>query len=221
MYEYETDFLAAYKGEPGQKKKQLQTTMVNLIRSVTEKMKGFSRKETLVYYEEIITKAWAQVENANTPEVKAQVYDENMDWTILDKNYDDRTQHTFGGNVFIPAPNWWWRYEPAMPRPTTSTISTPSIPSIGGSRPSVSMPNIPGSSFAASVVNSVSSFSSSVLGGLTGFTSGVTNVTNPPPPPSTYRSSGGGSKGGGGGGRSCACACACAGCACACAGGGR
>jgi hypothetical protein len=223
LYGYETDFLAAYKGETSQRKKLLQTTMINLIRSVTEKMKGFSRKETITYYEEIIKKAWSQVENANTPEVKAQVYDDVMDWTMLDKDYGDRTQRSFGGNVFIPAPTWWWRYEPAIPRPSTTTtsIGTPSIPSVGGSRPTISMPSIPGSSFAASVVNGVSSFASGVLGGLTGFTSSVTNVTNPPPPPSTYRSSGGGRSGGGGGGHSCACACACAGCACACAGGGR
>ncbi len=221
LYAYETDFLDAFKETGSKRKKLLQNTMVNLIRSVTEKMKGFSRKETIAYYEDIMNRAWAQVEQANTPDVKAQVYEEVMDWTMLDKKYDERTTEVFKGPVFIPAPSWWWRYEPNFTRPST-TVSMPttaSAPSVGtsGSRPTISMPNIPGSAFAASVVNSVSSFSSNILGGLTGFTSGVTNITNPPPPPSTYRSSGGG----GGGGHSCACACACAGCACACAGGGR
>jgi hypothetical protein len=198
--------------------------MVDLIKSVTEKMKGFSRKETLAFYEDIMNRAWVQVEQANTPEVKAQVYDDVMDWTMLDKKYDERTRDVFSGPVFIPTPSWWWRYDPTFTRPST-TVATGggnvlgSAPSVGtgGGHPTISMPTMPGSAFAASVVNSVSSFSAGVLGGLTGFTSGVTNVTNPPPPPSTYRSSGGG----GGGGHSCACACACAGCACACAGGGR
>lgn len=225
LYGYETDFLDAFKETGNARKKLLQTTMVNLIKSVTEKMKGFSRKETLAFYEDIMNRAWAQVEQANTPEVKAQVYDEVMDWTMLDKKYDERTRDVFSGPVFIPTPSWWWRYDPTFTRPST-TVSTgggtvlgsaPAVGTGGGGRPTVSMPTMPGSSFAASVVNSVSSFSAGVLGGLTGFTSGVTNVTNPPPPPSTYRSSGGG----GGGGHSCACACACAGCACACAGGGR
>ena len=219
LYGYETDFLQAFvEKNTAARKKLLQLTMVNLIRSIGEKMKGFSKKETLDFYDSIMQKAWEQVEQAGTPEVKAQVYEEVMDWTMLDKKYEDRTRDTFSGPVFIPTPSWWWRYDPTMVRPsaspTTSTIGVPSTSSSQGGR--VSMPSMPGSAFAASVVNSVSSFSSSVLGGLSGFTSGVTNITNPPPPPSTYRS--GGSSGGG---HSCACACACAGCACACAGGGR
>ena len=220
---YETDFLTGFaEKNTTARRKLLQVVMVNLIRVVGEKMKGFSKKETLAYYESIMKNAWTQVETAGTPEVKAQAYEEVMDWTMLDKKYQERTQDTFSGPVIIPTPSWWWRYDPTSARPSTSRTTTampPSVPTIGGGGVSIpSMPTMPGSTFAASVVNSVSTFSSSVLGGLTGFTSGVTNVTNPPPPPSTYRSSGGGSSGGG---RSCACACACAGCACACAGGGR
>ena len=225
LYGYETDFLAAFAEKASApRKKLLQTMMVNLIKSVGEKMKGFSRKETLAFYEDIMRRAWTQVETAGTPEVKAQVYEENMDWTMLDKKYEDRTNNVFSGPMVIPTPSWWWRYDPTFARPSYSTpvssmgggITPPPLSTSGGH--SVSMPTMPGSAFAASVVGSVSNFSSKVMGGLTGFTNGVTSVTNPPPPPSTYRSSGGG---GGGGGHSCACACACAGCACACAGGGR
>ncbi len=224
---YETDFLAAFaeKQLPA-RKKLLQTVMINLIKTIGEKMKGFSQKETVAYYEDITKKAWEQVEAANTPEVKGQVYDENMDWTMLDKNYDTRTQQTFNQPIFIPAPIWWWRYDPTFastvrPSVTGAGLGTggSAIPSMGGGAgPSISLPKLPGSSFAASVVKGASSFSAGVLGDLTSFTNGVTRVTNPPPPPSTYRSGGGF---GGGGGHSCACACACAGCACACAGGGR
>lgn len=218
LYGYETDFLAAF-AETGtaQRRKLLQTMMVNLIRSVGEKMKGFSKKETVTYYEDIIKRAWDQVEQAATPEVKGQVYEDVMDWTMLDHQYENRTQQTFSGPVFIPTPTWWWRYDPGYVRPAATSIPTGSSgsgSSSGGGQ--VSLPSLPGSAFAASVVGGVQNFSSKVLGDLTSFTGGVTNVTNPPPPPSTYRSSGGG-----GGGHSCACACACAGCACACAGGGR
>ena len=225
LYGYETDFLAAFAEKDGApRRKLLQTLMVNLIKSVGEKMKGFSRKETLAFYEDIMKRAWTQVETAQTPEVKAQVYEEVMDWTMLDKKYEDRTQNVFSGPMVVPAPSWWWRYDPTFSRPIVSgtvpaTSVTPPSLSTGGGK-TFSMPTMPGSAFAASVVGSVSNFSSKVMGGLTGFTSGVTNVTNPPPPPSTYRSSGGGGHSSGGG-HSCACACACAGCACACAGGGR
>jgi hypothetical protein len=225
LYLYEKDFLEAFNLQGSQRKKALQVTMVNLIKSVTEKMKGFSRKETLAYYDQIMQKAWQEVKQAATPEVKAQVYEEVMDWTMLDKKYEDHTREVFSGPVLYPTPSWWWRYDPASPRPSPSPVKPSAMPtasSAGTPPPTLSMPKMPGSAFAASVVNSVSSFSSNILGGLSGFSSSVTNVTNPPPPPSTYRTttrSGGSS--GGGGGHSCACACACAGCACACAGGGR
>lgn len=225
LYLYEKDFLEAFNLQGSQRKKALQVTMVNLIKSVTEKMKGFSRKETLAYYDQIMQKAWQEVKQAATPEVKAQVYEEVMDWTMLDKKYEDHTREVFSGPVLYPTPSWWWRYDPASPRPSPAPVKPSAMPaasSAGTPPPTISMPKMPGSAFAASVVNSVSSFSSHILGGLSGFSSSVTNVTNPPPPPSTYRTttrSGGSS--GGGGGHSCACACACAGCACACAGGGR
>lgn len=214
LYAYETDFLAAFvETDTIKRRKLLQIMMVNLIKSVGEKMKGFSKKETVTFYEDIMRRAWEQVEQAATPEVKGQVYEEVMDWTMLDKKYDTRTQQTFSGPIFIPTPIWWWRYDPSTPRVNAMPTSTTGGIG-GGSR--VSLPSLPGSAFAASVVNGVQNFSSNVLGNLSSFTGGVTNVTNPPPPPSTYRSSGGG-----GGGHACACACACAGCACACAGGGR
>ncbi|MHC1740986.1 MAG: hypothetical protein AB9897_07745 [Anaerolineaceae bacterium] len=216
LYGYETDFLAAFSTtSTTEKRKLLQTMMVNLIKSVGEKMKGFSKKETVAFYQDIMRRAWDQVEQAATPEVKGQVYEDQMDWTMLDNNYEKRTTQTFSGPVFIPAPTWWWRYDPSFPRSTNFPASTAGIPSTSGGG-KISLPSLPGSAFAASVVGGVQNFSSNVLGNLTSFTGGVTNVTNPPPPPSTYRSSGGSS-----GGHSCACACACAGCACACAGGGR
>ena len=157
-------------------------------------------------------KAWAQVEAAKTPEVKGQKIDENIEWTMLDRDYEDRSRRVFTGPVY--APRWWGNYDPTWQRSSTGSASGGghvAAPSLGrGSA-------LPGADLAASVVGGVQGFSTRVLGDLNTFTSRVTNVTNPPPPPSksSYRS------GGGGGGHSCACACACAGCACACAGGGR
>jgi len=195
----------------------LQTMMVNAIKLLGEKMKGFSRRETVAYYKDIMQKAWAQVEAANTPEVKSQKYDENLEWTMLDGNYNERTRRVFtGGPVFIPM--WWPRYDPVY-RQTSASIPRPSTsqaPSGGG----VSMPHLPGADFAASIVGGVQGFSQKVVGNINDFTGKITNQTNPVPKPTTT-SGGGGSRSGGGGGHSCACACACAGCACACAGGGR
>lgn len=219
LQEYETDFIKAFDGDARKRRKALQDLMINLVKSVSNKMKGFSRKETVAYYKNITERAWSQVEAANTPEVKSEKYDEVMEWTMLDKKYEDRTRDVFsGGPIFVPT--WWGRYDPGYGRPvaTGGSIRPVSAPAGGGSGgQSVSMPSLPGSAFAASIVNGVQGFSSSVVGNLTDFTNGVTTRTNPIPVSSSRPS--GGFRGGGGGG--CACACACAGCACACAGGGR
>jgi hypothetical protein len=216
LHDYEVAFLNAMKlDDPRARQTGLQNMMIALIKSVGEKMKGFSGAETKDYYKNIMEQAWTQVESAQTPEVKGQKFDENLEWTMLDRNYDDRSRRVFTGPIFVPM--WWGNYDP-----TYRPISTGGTMSGAGTPRPVSMPSsghgssaLPGADLAASVVGGVQSFSGNVLGGLNSFTSRVTQATNPPPPPtrSSYR--------GGGGGHSCACACACAGCACACAGGGR
>ncbi len=214
---YETTFLDAFK-QPNmiERKKVLSTMMVGIVKAVSEEMRGFSRKETVAYYDSIMKKAWEQVEGAGTPEVKMQKFDEAMEWTMLDRDFNDHTRRVFTGPVILP--QWWGNYDPGY-HPTTMAGSGTSAPS----QPiTVNLPQLPGSDFAASIINGVTGFSGKAVGDLTGFTSSITNVTNPIPV-STYKSSGGGSRSSSGGGHSCACACACAcaGCACACAGGGR
>ncbi len=211
LHEYEKDFLEAFKADTLAKQRAaLQEMTVKLVRSVSDKMRGFSRKETVEYYKLINERAWQQIEAANTPEVKSQMYEQAMEWTMLDKDYDDRTRRTFSGPVIVPT--WWGRYDPAY-RPMASGAPSRAMPAMTSTQGKAPSGTIPGSAFAASVVTGAQNFAGKVLGDVGGFTSKVTNVTNPPPPPS--RSSG--SRSGGG----CACACACAGCACACAGGGR
>jgi hypothetical protein len=218
LHAYESTFLSAFsKSEKAERTKILQTMIIDLVKDVGEKMKGFSRKETVAYYKDIMERAWAQVETADTPNVKMEKFDQYMDWTMLDDKFDDKTREVFhSGPVFLP--NWWGRYDPTYSSGHGAFGSADSTPSIGGSSGggSIQMPSLPGADFAASMVGGIQNFSSNVVGDLTAFTGGVTSKTNPiPVSTSTYRG------GSGGGGHSCACACACAGCACACAGGGR
>lgn len=218
LYPYEADFLATIKQPAGKRRTALQKMMTDLVNSVSKKMKGFSHKETVAYYEDIMRRAWKMVEESDTPEVKSERYDQTMEWTMLDTDYQERTRRTFtSGPVFVPL--WWPRYSPTYRRNIGGTVSNPvparsTIPRAGGR---VSLPNIPGSNFAAGVINGATGMAAGLVGNLTSFTSGVTTRTNPIP--QTSRSGSGGFRGGGG--SSCACACACAGCACACAGGGR
>ena len=212
LHPYEKDFLAAFadgKNNRAKQRQALQKVIIDLIDSVTKKMKGFSRKETIAYYKNIMKRAWQQIEAADTPEVKSDRYDKALEWTMLDEDYDKRTKEVFRtGPVYIPT--WWGRYDPTWQKPA-SPAHTASPTSTSHSAPSV--PKLPGADFAASMVTGVETFSGNVIGNLSDFTSKVTDKTNPVPvSTSSSRSSGGGS---------CACACACAGCACACAGGGR
>ncbi|MGW8250250.1 MAG: hypothetical protein ACWGO1_06380, partial [Anaerolineales bacterium] len=100
---YEVDFLQAFAlSGKSERRRKLQDTMVNLVKNVSEKMKGFSRKETVAYYQDIVERGWKQVESAETPEVKSAKYEEVMEWTMLDKDYGERTRRTFsGGPVFV------------------------------------------------------------------------------------------------------------------------
>jgi hypothetical protein len=212
LHEYEQDFLNAVKEtDPRRRRDLLQEMTVKLVRSVSEKMKGFSRQETTEYYKRIMEAAWEQVQKANTPEVQREFFEQQLEWTMLDRDYDDRSRRVFQGPIFIPY--WWGRYDPTY---RTGPISAPGRGVSAPGQPSGSgRTSLPGADFAASVVGGVQTFSQKVIGNINDFTSRVTNVTNPPPKPtSSGRSFSGG-------GRGCACACACAGCACACAGGGR
>jgi len=214
LRDYEKEFLEAMIDKPENKRRSaLQDVMISMVKSVQKKMKGFSLRETRDYYKAIMKKAWEQIEQAETPEVKSERYAEGLEWTMLDRDFDDRTKRVFrSGPVYLPP--WWWYYRPSTPVARPATVSTPS----GGGRTTVQMPTLPGSEFAASIVTGVQNTASKLVSNVVGFTNGVTKTTNPPPPPSK---SSGWSGGGRSGGCACACACACAGCACACAGGGR
>ena len=184
LHEYEKGFLGAFRPDANarQRRADLQDMTINLVKSVSQKMKGFSRKETVAFYKNIMERAWAQIAAADTPEVQSELLDNAMEWTMLDKDYDERARRTYTGPIFVPM--WWGRYDPGYGR----TVGTSRPVSAGASLPSSRSTGLPGATFAASVVGGVQNFSQKVIGNVGDFTSRVTNKTNPPPPPS--RSSG-------------------------------
>src|SRR5690606_16101891 len=61
LHDYETDFLTAFRETNKTTRRNLLREMtVKLVRSVSEKLKGFSRQETIAYYKSITEKAWQQ-----------------------------------------------------------------------------------------------------------------------------------------------------------------
>ena len=177
--------------------------MIDMVRSVQTKMKGFSLRETREYYQSIMRKAWAQVEAAGTPQVKSEHYTDDVEWLMLDHDFDGRTRRVFVRDpVYLPT--WWGNFSPGR-SPAAAHTAEPAG--------RVSLPHLPGSDFAASIARSVQNGAGALVGNVASFTQNVAKTTNPPPVTRSYSRSGGGT--------GCACACACAGCACACAGGGR
>lgn len=222
LYDYELGFIEAmsYKSD-SEKKAKMEKVMTRLIMDVSDKMKGFSLKETKEYYQGIIERAWQQVKDAETPELKGEKLDDIFGWIILDQDVEKKTEETWSGApVYLPT--WWWRTMPYDRRPipgSSSPVPVPaSIPSSGIPSQPTAMPTLPGADFARSITDSVRNFSEGVVGEVRSFTNSVTRVTNPVVSRSGSSNRSGGS--GRSGGMSCACACACAGCACACAGGG-
>jgi hypothetical protein len=222
LYSYEEGFLIAMIDRGADRKILLKEMMISLTKEVSKAIRGFSRKETIAYYKNIMKKAWQQIEAADTPDVQLEKFDEVFEWTMLDRKFEDRTLKVFRTRpVYLPM--WWERYDPTY-------SPTPPAP-IGSSRggtgagKSVSLPHLPGSDFAASVVSDIQGFSAGVIGNLSSFTSSIASKTRPVPRRSyssrSSRRKSSSSSSSGGSSISCACACACAGCACACAGGGR
>jgi hypothetical protein len=171
-------------------------------------MKGFHAKDTIAYYQDIVAKAWTQVQDASTPEV----VDENLEWMMTDKDFEQKMPQTFGPRP-VPMPSWWWLYSsPGGGGTTSGSAPGKAAPPTGAPR------TVPGAELANTVVTGIGNVSNTIVSSLSTFTARVTGVTHPVP---VAKSSGGGGWRSSGGGSSCACACACAGCACACAGGGR
>jgi len=211
LREYEEGFLDCVSDRGKLSEQPLRKVVVKLVRDVNQKVKGFSRKDTVAYYRDIVSRAWQQVESGETPDVKSQHFDEDLEWMMLDEDFEDRTERTFReGPVFVPV--WWHRYRPWV---TSAPSPKPSTAAPTSKRGPVSLPTLPGAAFASTIVTGMQRTADKVVSSVERFTGGVTKATNPPP----VRASSG--RSGRGGGYSCACACACAGCACACAGGGR
>lgn len=208
---YEIDFLNALKADGTLEEEKLAHTIMFLRDTVDEKLKGYSRKDTVDYYRKIVEQAWTQVQQAGTPELASNAYDEQLLWLMMDPNQRARTETVFRDRPFQPQPMWfWWWYGYTIyhPNPTYH----PNINSPAQSGPA---PAIPGADFANNIATSLEKTSNNIVVNLEKFA----NAIVPPPPKASHEPTRKGSD------TvcacaACACACACVSCACACAGGG-
>jgi len=205
---YETDFIHAIRPDGSLDEGKLANMLMNLRDTVDNKLKGYYREDTVNYYKDIVDKAWKQVEAAQTPELASSLFNDDLQWLILDDKCADRTRDKFDQMVFIPNIEWWWwwdfntRYLPHPPSPTDMASGRTSMP---------------GADFANSIATALETGSSKVVSNIEELAKRIL-----PPPPQEPKS------------RepvhhgsncvcachACACACACVSCACACASGG-
>jgi len=208
---YEIDFLNALRSDGTLDEEKLARAVMFIRDTVEQKMHGYNRKDTVDYYRKIVTKAWTQVEQAGTPELASNAYDEQLLWLMLDPNQRTRTETAFQNRPFTPNPLWfWWWYGYTVyhPHPTVQ-------PNISAPLQSVKPPLMPGAEFANNIATAVEGTSNSIVKNLEQFA----NAIVPPPPKASHQPARKGSDGVCAC-AACACACACVSCACACAGGG-
>lgn len=209
---YEIDFLEALKEDGTLDEEKLAQMIMALRDNVEEQLRGYCRRDTIGYYTKIVSKAWEQVEQAGTPELASNAYDEQLLWLLLDPNYQPRTQTVFRDKAFEPNPMWlwfWYGYRHYDPHPTyRPNIETPAQ--------SAKPPTIPGADFANGIATAVENTSNSIVVNLEKFANAILpmpagKASNEPAHQNADCVCAC---------AACACVCACVSCACACAGGG-
>lgn len=224
---YEIDFLAAVKQDGTLDEGSLARTYQGLVNTVNQKLRGYSRQDTMNYYKSIVDKAWTQVTQAGTAELMGDALDKNLDWLLADDKFDDRFKTAFPPNIIIvPNPAWWWYWGgprfPSGQQPTGQ--KGPSQPSSATTMPSPTAPPsvpakpapLPGQDFANNMVKGLQSASNNMVKNVQEFANKLVPFQQTQPKegsvagkPSCVCAC-----------HACACACACVSCACACAGGG-
>ncbi len=208
---YEIDFLHSLREDGTLDEEKLAHTVTYLRDTVEEKMRGYNRKDTVDYYRKIVATAWTQVEQAGTPELASNAYNEQLLWLMMDPNQKTRTETVFQNRVFQPDPLWfWWWYGYTIYHPHPVYRPNINVPAQSGPAPA-----IPGAEFANNIATTLENTSNSIVQNLEKFANSIV----PPPPKASHEPARHGSDcvcac------HACACACACVSCACACAGGG-
>jgi hypothetical protein len=209
---YEIDFLQAVKKNGTLDEEKLAHTVMFLRDTVEQKVRGYSRRESVDYYRKIVAKAWSQVEQAGTANLASKAYDEQLLWILLDPNTRSRTETVFHDHPFQPSPLWfwyWYGYRHYNPHPTYK-------PNIDVPAQAAKPPQIPGAQFANNIATAIEKTSSNIVTDIEKFANAILPM-QPQKASHTPAS------------RdaecvcacaACACACACVSCACACAGGG-
>jgi len=202
---YEISFLKAIRPDGSLDEQALARTYLDLKDTVNLKIRGFSRIDTVNYYRSIVNRAWQQVMQAGTPELKCDALEENIEWLLADERLEENLKIAFPPDIIIyPRPGWWWYW--SWPR---------GQPPIQAGGEEVKPAPIPGQEFANNIVLAIQKAANNIVLNVQEFANRLVPVQRAQVPqrPLRYPSCVCACA-------SCACACACVSCACACAHGG-
>jgi hypothetical protein len=202
---YEISFLRAIRPDGSLDEQMLARTYLELKDTVNLKIRGFSRIDTINYYRSIVDRAWQQVTQANTPELKCDALEENIEWLLADERFEENLKIAFPPDIIIyPRPGWWWYW--GWPRNQPPTQSD---------RREVKPTPIPGQEFTNNIVLAIQKAANNIVLNVQGFANRLIPIqrVQVPQRPLRYPNCVCACA-------SCACACACVSCACACAHGG-
>lgn len=192
--------------------KRLSSLILKLLREVDKKVKYYCRADTVTYYKKTVEKAWRQVRKAGTPEVKAEVFNEELEWLMMAPRFKSRVKRVFRRGEEIPVRSSWWL-------PYWTTHYAPSRFRGVEGKP-VTAESMPAVRFANAAVTTIESTVGRIVTNVEAFSKSLIPVT----PSAEAKTSSARAPVSRGGCvcacASCACACACASCACACASGG-
>jgi hypothetical protein len=204
---YEIDYLKAIGIDGTLNEKRLAETYLDLKDTVDQKLRGYSRIDTVNYYRSVVSKAWNQVLSADTPELKGENIDKNIEWLLSDERFEEKLRSTFTSDTIIPRTGWWWYWwNPRLPPAPAATAPKTNT----GTKP------IPVQSFANSIVQGLETATNNIVKNVQDFSNKLIPIQRAEATerPVERQSSCVCAC------AHCACACACVSCACACASGG-
>ena len=111
--DYEKEFMAAIDADKRLNKSSLRTLFTDMIKGLQTKMAGFSRRETNMYYQSIMNKAWDQVKNAPKEKLPEELAD-SLEWLAMDPEYENKLEPYANDTILFPGRTaYWYRNFPA------------------------------------------------------------------------------------------------------------
>ncbi len=105
---YETEFLLTCIRKDGTLDEDaVYRVLDNLYKNVDKKMATYFRRQTATLYRKQIENYWADIESA-TPRDKYKLFGEQVDWLMIDPNFDKKVQKAFEDVDTPYTPSSWW-----------------------------------------------------------------------------------------------------------------